>query len=55
MFSTVLGNPVSQGARVHTQVAGYLGDRLSGLTDDAYRTLPKLRIELPSRIWHDYS
>jgi hypothetical protein len=55
VFGTILGNPVTQGARVGTQVAGYLGDRLAGLTDDADSTLPKLRVELPSRLWHDYS
>jgi EAL domain len=54
-LSPVLGDPVTQGARVHTQAPGDLGDRLTGLPDDAYRTLPELRIELPSRIWHDYS
>ena len=50
-FSAVLGNPVSQDPRVHTQLARSLGDRLPGLTDDANRCLPKLRVELPSRIY----
>jgi hypothetical protein len=55
VFSAVLSNPVTLGARVDAQVARYRGDRLTRLTDDADRTLPELRVELPSRIWHDYS
>jgi hypothetical protein len=55
VFSPVLGNPVAQGPRVHAQIAGNLGDRFTGLTDDADRTLPELRTELASRTWHDYS
>jgi hypothetical protein len=35
VFSAVLSNPVTQSARVDTQVARYLGDRLTRLTDDA--------------------
>ena len=49
VLSAVLSNPVTQGARVDTQVARYLGDRLTRLTDDADRTLPELRIELEQR------
>ena len=47
----------TQGQRRLTpdEVARYLGDRLTRLTDDADRTLPELRIELPPCLWHTYS
>ena len=47
MFGAVLGNPVAQGARIDPEVSRDLADRLAGIPDDADRTLPELRIELP--------
>jgi hypothetical protein len=55
MFGAVLGNPVAQGARIDPEVSRDLGDRLAGIPDDADRTLPELRIELPPCLWHTYS
>jgi hypothetical protein len=38
-FSTVLGDPPAQGARIDTQVPSHLGDRLARVPDNADRPL----------------
>jgi hypothetical protein len=42
-FGAVVGDPVTERARVDAQVPGHLGDRFAALPDDPYRPLPELR------------
>src|SRR6516225_8137935 len=39
MFSTIPGNPVTQGARTDPEVPGHLGDRNTGIPDNPHGPL----------------
>ena len=48
----LLSTPVAQRPLVDPELAGHLGDRLTGLPDQTHRTLLEVPIELPACLCH---